>query len=115
MSINERAKQAFIDEVLDPNKIILYCRDHGYYGPGMKLSGLLHQPGMMIRNAPMQGCVKCWQVYFMHEIGNAPPEKRAEMLDELERNIYNAAQLEDAGLFDFNVSRHPEIKIEKGD
>lgn len=112
--MDNKAKRELIDAALDPRKIILYCNNHQYFGP-VKLARAFHAhpETAIIRDNPMPGCIKCWQVYFMHEIGSRPASEQKELLEQLERNIANAAQLEDAGLYDFVVSPKPEITFTK--
>jgi hypothetical protein len=113
--VDAKERERLLDDVLDPNKVILYCQEHGYFGPLKPSKLFLATPSKEIRTAPMPGCQKCWQVYFMQEIGRAAPHEREKLLEELERAVHDAAALEDAGLFDFVVNRRPEFTIEKGD
>lgn len=111
--MNKADKAKFIEEVLDPHKVIVYCGRHQYYGPMNETKAYRVNPfGKEIRNSPVEGCSRCWEVYFLHEIANAPPSKRDELLTQLEEAVHHAAELEDKRLFDFVVQRHADIKYE---
>ena len=114
--MNKADKARFIDEVLDPRRVIVYCGRHQYYGPMDEVKAWRVNPtAKTIRTEPMEGCSRCWEVYFLHEIANAPPSKRNELLTQLEEAVHHAAELEDKRLFDFVVQRHANIEYEKED
>ena len=91
----EHAK--YLAENKDTRKAIIMCRKHGYVG---------NIPPMV------SGCSNCWLVYFTKQLGQVRPEKREEMLGNLERSIRNMTQMEDVGLMDFQPYLHPEFQID---
>jgi len=98
-----KEQKARLEEILDPNKVALYCGVHNYFGPTK--SG--------VEAKPAQGCARCWTVLYMQDIANAPPDQRAARLDELEAVVMKMCELADKGKWDYEPFRHAKIEIER--
>jgi hypothetical protein len=94
--LTDGQKKQLLNDVLDPERIVLICDKHFYYGNG----------------APTQGCSGCWSVYFTHVIANTPPHKRDERLDQLEALVNHLAEAADKGEFDISLYKYPKVTVE---
>jgi len=101
MAFSEKEKQDILAQALDPNKVYLYCAGHSYFGPS--------KSGKPIR--PTNGCAKCWEVYYWHDLASAPPHMREQRLSELEEVLSNMVQMINAGTWDFVPYEHAQIEI----
>jgi hypothetical protein len=95
--MDDLKKKAILSEVLDSEKVQLVCGTHNYVA--------------QLGPPPPRGCADCWKVYFLHQVAQAPPEKRDEVIDELERTIH--ALVEGAEDFDFKPFARPIIETER--
>ncbi|CAN5950548.1 unnamed protein product [Sphagnum jensenii] len=75
---------------------------------GIVLSGTLTG----LANCLVQGCPKCWFVLYFHDIATAPPETRAQRLDELEEVVNKSCELAARGNWDYEPYRHSKIDLE---
>lgn len=91
----------YLEEVLDPNKVMPMCGKHGYTPD---------------KNMPPKtmGCKECWFAYFLHDIATTPSNLRMQRLEELEEVIHHLAEAQDSGNWDFKLFKHPQISVEKG-
>lgn len=96
-------REKLLEEVLDPNKVSIYCGTHNYFGPT--------KPGQP-EVKPGQNCPKCWTVLYLHDIATTPPAQRAQRLDELEEVIHKATELAARGMWDYEPLRHSKIEME---
>jgi len=97
------SQQKKLDELLDPTKVTLYCGLHNYFGPAKN----------GVETKPAQGCPRCWTVLYFHDIANAPPDQRAERMDELEAVVHKMCEMAAKGKWDYEPYRHAKIEIEK--
>lgn len=100
----DKTKEQLLEEVLDPNKVSLYCSQHLYFGPGKD---------KQIR--PTSGCAKCWQVYFLLDYANTPPDKRNQRVAELEEVIHHLVESVEQGTFDYKPLQKAEFEYTKED
>ena len=98
-ALTEREKRDYVEQALDPNKVVLVCSRHRYAGgdPSQR---------------PTPGCYECNYVWLTYHFAKIPPHQRAEKLEEMTRAIVDACALEDRGKFDFQPFEHPQVKIE---
>lgn len=92
-----------LEEIMDPTKVVVYCALHNYFGPS--------KDGAEVK--PAQNCQRCWFVLYFHDIVSAPPEDRAQRMDELEAVVHKMCELADKGKWDYEPYRHAKIEIEK--
>jgi hypothetical protein len=97
-----KAQQAYLDEVMDPQKVSVYCGDHMYFGPAKN----------GVESKPAVGCKKCWFVLYFHDIASTPPDKRAARLDELTEVLHKTVELVEQGKWDFEPLRHSQIEMD---
>lgn len=90
---------AYLNDVLDPNKVILTCEIH-HYVPGREVRKNL-------------GCKQCIMADYVKMFAETPPELRQERLDQFEALIQTMCELDDKGKLDITLQRHPTITIEK--
>lgn len=93
-------QKKYLEEVMDPQKVSVYCGTHMYFGPSKN----------GVEAKPAQGCPKCWFVLYFHDIATTPPEQRAARLDELDEVVHKACELADKGKFDYEVNRHAKFE-----
>jgi hypothetical protein len=93
--------QAQLDDVLDPEKVQVYCKDHMYFGPSPNNKKL----------KPHLGCQKCWFVYYLHDLATTPPDKRYERLQELSQVVHHVVEAVETGTFDFTPFERPTFEI----
>lgn len=89
-------------EIMDPNKVTVYCGLHSYFGPSKN----------GVETKPMQGCSRCWTVLYFYDIVNTAPERRAERLEELTEVLHKVTEMADKGTWDFEPYRHSKVEIE---
>lgn len=89
-----------IEELMDPNKVTLYCGIHNYFGPS--------KGGVQVK--PALGCPRCCMVMYFYDIVNTAPERRAERLDELTEVLHKVAELSAKGKWDFTPYEHAQIE-----
>jgi hypothetical protein len=94
-------KRALLTEVMDPQKVQLYCALHNYFGPSTT-----------VEMKPKQGCSRCWFVFFFHDIASTPPDRRAARLAELDEVLHKVVEEVERGKFDFEPYRHAKIEME---
>lgn len=104
---SETEKQKFLEDLLDPDKVQVYCKDHMYFGP-IKIGGIGSHSAR-----PGKGCAKCWFVYYLVDLARTPANQRQERLDELEEVIHHVVEAVENGTWDFEPLEHAEIQIEK--
>jgi len=107
--LTEDAKLKALEDILDPQKVQVYCADHGYHGPHKISSG----SSMKLQGMPARGCPKCWFVFFLMDIARTPPTERQARLDELEEVVRKCCEMADKGEFDFTPFDHPRIQIDR--
>lgn len=93
----------YLEEIMDPQKVQVYCGTHNYFGPS--------KPGG-VEVKPAEGCPKCWFVLYFHDIATAPPETRAQRLDELEEVVNKSCELAARGNWDYVPYRHSQFETE---
>jgi hypothetical protein len=102
----DAAKKA-LEDVLDPEKVSIYCAEHMYFGPlNIKFGSADMWKGM-----PHSGCAKCWKVFFIVDIARTPPSERQARVDELEAVVTKCCELADQGKWDFQPFDRPTISI----
>lgn len=84
-------------------KVLLCCDDHGYY-PGSRMS----LPQKM-------GCPSCEKALLWYELCQVKPEKRGEVLDQLEQLVHHMVEDFERGKFDIQTFARPKITTEKVD
>lgn len=99
LGLSESEREKWAEEVLNRDKVVLYCADHSY-------GGKLEVP-------PARGCKKCWTVFYSLLLANTPPTKRAEKLAMLSEMVHKVCELVEKGQWDFSPFDHPQIHVEK--
>ncbi len=94
-------KKLIEDERFDPNRIILGCEAHKYFGPSE-----------VTKAFPAEGCKRCWMVFIIHDLASVAPSERAQRFSEFEEVVRNLNQAVEHGKWDFVAFRHPEIKYD---
>ena len=97
--MNDKQRQALINEALDTRKMLLFCEVHGYIGGPSR--------------SPYPGCKSCWMAYFVGIMAKTPPHKREQKLQELETIVHKLAEDVERGKADFTLFEHPHINIER--
>lgn len=98
-----KEQQDYLNEVVDPQKVALYCGTHMYFGPSKAGT---------VGEKPHMGCPKCCFVMYFHDLATTPPDKRAQRLDELDEVLHKVVEEVEAGRWDFQALRHAEVKVE---
>ena len=98
--ISDSERAAWVAELTDPNKVLVYCEQHNYAGSG--------------KRPPTSGCASCWNVFYTVLLAETPPHKRAESLAKLHEIVSKMATLIERGQWHFQPYRHAKITIEKG-
>jgi len=97
MKYTTKQFDAWKDELFDRTRVIPMCKQHMYTGD---------------EGQPTHQCEDCWFVFFLLEVGKAPPHLRYERLMQLYENIRRQAELEERGLLDMRLFRLPKIHVE---
>lgn len=104
MPYSQDEQKRILNDLLDQEKVSVYCGDHFYFGP------VKDKPEI----GPHSGCPKCWFVFYFHDIATTPPHLRQARLDELEETVHHVVEAVKTGNWDFKPLPHAEISIEKG-
>lgn len=101
--LSEQDKAGMLSEVFDSKKITLRCGKHNYFGP------VKDRPEF----TPTLGCKECWQVFYVHELTECPPDKRREKLEEIEEVMHKVVEMVEKGTWDFVPYEHAQVQIGK--
>ena len=98
--LTETDKQKMLDEMLDPQKVVLTCGIHNWsYGS---------------KKPPVFKCPECWKASFIGLIANTPPNRRLEVMEMLEYSIHKLVEADKNGTIDrIKLFNHPKVSIEK--
>ena len=99
--LSRKQQEEMVTEAFDPKRVTLFCGQHNYFGPVKGSPDL--KPG--------KNCPKCWQIFFIHELSQCPPDKRGEKLDEIEEVLHHVVELVEQGKWDFEPYDHAKIEI----
>lgn len=97
--LTEQQEERILNEVLDPNKIMLVCSTH-MYTPGGKSS-------------PAPGCPNCVKAMFIYQLAHTSPEMRQLKLDALESIVNHMVEDEAKGVKLPKFYAHPQVHVEK--
>lgn len=75
-----------------------------------------HGPATGMTSAPpTNSCPGCWILFYLRLEAVTPPDKREELMYNLNKYVSEAVKLAEAGKFDLELPLHPKIDIDLDD
>jgi hypothetical protein len=94
-------KKAWLEELSNlDGRVLLKCEIHNFFPGNPKSRGTL-------------GCRECAMAELFHQLATAPPHKREELLELMERGINSACEADARGEWDFKMYERPVISYER--